>query len=692
TVGDVLTASPNTAEIALRRGPGLGTQLYSNTPSSELACTFGVPEVRRIGQATSDAIPDLILVCPGDDTESIARPRVEIRPGVGDGTFSQAAPITAELAGTGYEIRDDQFQWAGFIDIDGADPPEVVASVTDMRMGGTRQGFLVFQLDPSDGSSSEVAGSTMPLGNALSIAAGDVTGDGADDVVLQWLNDADDSIVGVSTQSSPGNFGGLVSIRTGGGGEQHVGLFALQLDSDDAFEIIASRQNGDDPPVSVLEVFDRNANSVMPLDQAFDLLHEVTNAPLARQAVAADIDNDGDLDLLLNPLEDFGLTLLERTLGGVSEFGAVQTLSTGVIAPRFATLSDVNGDGASDLLYGDSTGALGVSLASVVRGAPSGTFSAPNVFSSLGCSEIEKASFEDRNADQVIDLSFIGDCGDGLRLNSLDSQLGAVADSSFRGFPLPPLSSVAGLLDQNLDGNLDVAGLLADPAGQPGAVISDGTGRALLAASLPANNTLSAVTSVRLQSGASTVVVGANPQGLATVQFESGALQTSLLFETGSIQAPPVACDLDDDGLGDLFVSFEDGERILASSQGPQGFGSPISFNPTTDAVNAFGCGDVDENGRQDLVLVTPDGVDAVITQLSIAPEDTFPELVALRTRFTGIDMGETFAVEVIDFDRDSHLDVAWASEDLGAFVAYGMGDGNFETPISVADGAAPFP
>jgi hypothetical protein len=74
-----------------------------------------------------------------------------------------------------------------------------------------------------------------------------------------------------------------------------------------------------------------------------------TEAQVPRYVVTADIDSDGDIDVIA-AVSGSDQTVWYKNLDGQANFGPLQVISTGVNDVRFVTTADIDGDGAIDVL------------------------------------------------------------------------------------------------------------------------------------------------------------------------------------------------------------------------------------------------------------------------------------------------------------------------------------------------------
>lgn len=152
--------------------------------------------------------------------------------------------------------------------------------------------------------------------------------------------------------------------------------------------------------------------------------------------------------------------------------------------------------------------------------------------------------------------------------------------------------------------------------------------------------------------------------------------------------ALPVGIALGDfDGDGDLDVAsanYESNSAFVLTNEGGMAFAAPIAA-PVPGAASSLAAGDLDEDGRDDLVVTVPGSL-ALLTSDAGMPAGAGALSLAGKT---------PMHVELADLDTDGHLDIATTVQDtFGAgqvIIFHGAGDGTFPEFVGHAVGMSPW-
>ncbi|MGI4875566.1 MAG: FG-GAP-like repeat-containing protein [Janthinobacterium lividum] len=346
----------------------------------------------------------------------------------------------------------------------------------------------------------------------------------------------------------------------------------------------------------------------------------VTVGSNPRSVVLADIDGDGDLDLLA--ANNGGNTVSVRVNNGSGAFSGSVNQVVGS-NPYAVALADVDGDGDLDLL----TTSYGSSQVSILLNGGDATGSNSGAFSNGSTISVDSAptglAMGDVDGDGDLDLVVVctassASTGSGsvnVRLNGGDatgSNTGVFSNgSAFASIAPYPLTVALGDVDG--DGDLDLL-----TAGYSGTV-----GTSLANVRLNGGNATAGTLNAGTFSNGSNVGVDSAPYAVALA-------------------------DVDGDGDLDLLASSSNGSTVSVRLNGGDATGtSPGTFSNGSDVSvgsnpQGLGLGDVDGDGDLDLLATIPthSGANPVSVRLNQAP----PPTIVSFTPVSGI-VGSTFSL-----------------------------------------------
>jgi hypothetical protein len=238
----------------------------------------------------------------------------------GNGTFSGSATVSSTANGV-WDLRVG--------DIDGDNDIDIVAAnaADDEVVWYPNTGF------GSYGSANVVAQSVdSPYG----VAVADIDGDNDLDVLSASF--IDDKVAWYENTDGAGSFGSQQVISTAGWAPNAV--HAADFDGDGDLDVVATARNDDE--VAWFENTDGSGS--FGSRNVF-----TTSADWVSDVDAADVDGDGDLDVVSSSELDDTIAWYENTDGNGS-FGALQTISSSANSAEDVEVADIDGDGAVDLL------------------------------------------------------------------------------------------------------------------------------------------------------------------------------------------------------------------------------------------------------------------------------------------------------------------------------------------------------
>jgi hypothetical protein len=453
-------------------------------------------------------------------------------------------------------------------------------------------------------------------------------------------------------------------------------------------EVVAADLDGDGRVDLVVRNDDRRSGGITVLmgngDGTFRAAVDYGAGGGASWMALADFDGDGRLDIVVSRPNRVDLSFLAGK--GDGTFAAATTVSTSAVSPAHFAAADYDEDGRLDIAF---DGPQGVN---VMRGHGDGTFGAPAAVSRVtdGTSAMVARDIDgDGHADLLGIVSFE---------NAVAVALGR-GDGTFVPpaiFPVGTSPEAVTVGDLDGDGRLD---LVATNVGSDDVSLLLGTGGGTfrpggryVAGSSPAfsalgdvdgDGTLDLVVAdqdIGNQSGGEVSVLPGHGDGTF-----AGARSVPL---AGTEPRAVALGDVDGDGRLDVLTGNSAGSVTVARGDGRGMFAAPALLDLGSLATaTAAALADLDGDGRMDLVIAqvgfTPD-VNAVATLRGAGDGGFGPPLTFQVGK-------QPSGLAIADFDGDGRPDVA--SADVGddtVSVLLGRGDGSLGPARAFAAGPGP--
>jgi len=168
------------------------------------------------------------------------------------------------------------------------------------------------------------------------VVAADIDGDGDKDVIFS--SHFDDKVSWRENIDGQGNFGPLQTIASTVSNVRSV--FAADIDGDGDIDVLSASKNDD----RIAWYENTDGQGAFGPQQII-----TTNADQAKSVYATDIDGDGDMDVLSASTGDNKIAWYENT-DGQGTFGPQQIITTNASQPHSVYAADLDGDGDMDVL------------------------------------------------------------------------------------------------------------------------------------------------------------------------------------------------------------------------------------------------------------------------------------------------------------------------------------------------------
>ncbi|KOO31212.1 protein serine threonine, partial [Chrysochromulina tobinii] len=389
----------------------------------------------------------------------------------------------------------------------------------------------------------------------------------------------------------------------------------------------------------------------------------------ATSIAAADVDGDGDLDVLLGNDGSPNRVLLNA---GGGTFPTSITLPGGSARTRSIAAADVDGDGDLDVLLGNYN-----SPSRVLLNAGDGTFPTSIELSGGSAGTLSIAA-ADVDGDGDLDVLL----GNNARNNVVLLNAG---DGTFpMSIDLPGGSAYTrSIAAADVDGDGDIDVLLGDSLN--GVLLSAGGGTFPTSIELPGGSAYTrsiAAADVDGDGDLDVLLGNYDSPSRALLNAGGGTFPTSIELSGGSADTRSIAA-ADVDGDGDLDVllgNYNSPSRVLLNA-GDGTFPTSVDLPGGSAYTHTIAAADVDGDGDLDVMLGNYNSPSRVLLN---AGGGTFPTSIELPGG-----SADTRSIAAADVDGDGDLDVLLGSSGRPSRVLLNAGDGTFPMSIDLPGGSA---
>src|SRR5438477_2188800 len=600
-------------------------------------------------------------------------------------------------------------------DVNGDSKPDLV--VANYRVGSSdyySNGTVGVLLGNGDGTFQPAVGYDSGGQGANSIAVADVNGDGKPDLLV--TNCAPTStncsgVVGVLMGNGDGTFQAVVTYLSGGVAASSVAI--ADVNGDGKPDLVVSNQCADSScAIGSLGVLLGNG------DGTFRPAVSYSSGGLSATSVTVcDVNGDGKPDILVGNLYagngDYSRGSVGVLLGnGDGTFQGPVSLDSGGEHAYSVVLGDLNADGKLDLVVANQ-GAGGSSsdgAVSVLLGNGDGTFR-PAVSYDSGGQNAESLTVADVSGDGVPDVIVANQCASA---NCSDGSMSVLLGNGKGGFK-PAISYDSGahyavsvaVADVNSDGKADVLVLNQYSLANTGAVavmLGNGDGTFQAAESLAWGGSWAysiAAGDVNGDGKLDMIVAGQSTTGTAgatgvLLGKGDGTFQPATSYSSGLAWAYSVAiADVNQDGKQDLVMANYDGTAGVLLGNGDGTFHAVVTYGSGGNNAYSIGVADVNGDGVPDLLVANgcmsvSNCTNGGLAVLLGRGDGTFQAAVSYSSG------GQiAYSLSIADLNGDGKPDVVVANKYAGNVssasgsvgVFSGNGDGTFQPAVSYNSG-----
>ena len=329
-----------------------------------------------------DGDQDLDMITVGTDG------RATIRKNNGDGTFGAAVQ---------YSTTEQSSNSIQFADIDGDGHPDmVVVGVSNML-----RGQIVTRKNNGDGTfGAAVQYSAVQSGGFYALQLADIDNDGDLDMVAAGTSSSNNlGYAAIRKNNGDGTFGNAIFYTTEG--QYSYALQLADIDDDGDLDMITSGRDSSFKGWATIRK--NNGNGTFGNATQYTVVGWQASA-----LQMADIDNDGDLGLVANGVGSSGGIATVRKNNGDGTFGADVQYTTEGTGGTSLQLADIDEDGDLDMLTAGLQDSHGT--ASVRKNNGDGTFAAAVQYLNEGTGSYA-LQLADVNGDEILDMVTAGSSG-----------------------------------------------------------------------------------------------------------------------------------------------------------------------------------------------------------------------------------------------------------------------------------------
>ncbi|WP_299568102.1 FG-GAP-like repeat-containing protein [uncultured Pedobacter sp.] len=315
--------------------PNKGSISLNDLAAKQDFTTGEFPSSVAIGDIDGDGKPDLVVANYSTNVVSVFR-NTSSSGSLNASSFTAKQDFTTGLQPQSVAIGD--VDGDGKLDLVVANPGSNTVSVFHNTSS----------LGSIDASSFAAKQDFITSTNPISVAIGDVDGDGRPDLVVANVNANSVSVFRNTSSSGSINAASFAAKQDFIAGTQPQLVAIGDVDGDGKPDLIVTNTGS-----NTVSVF-RNTSSLGSIDaSSFTAKQDFTTGTSPTSVAIGDLDGDGKPDLVVTNLSSNRVSVFHNTssLGSIdaSSFAARQDFTTG-IAPSSVAIGDIDGDGKPDLV------------------------------------------------------------------------------------------------------------------------------------------------------------------------------------------------------------------------------------------------------------------------------------------------------------------------------------------------------